>query len=216
VRVGIVGTMMSGKTSLANLLVDDLGFERVALADPVKDDCVAMLNHSIWEVRHTQASIPNGGTARMLLDRRLLEDNKPVFRAFLQWYGTNFWREFMGEPEHWLWRLKGEVETREAAKTFFGTEPLTVTDDVRFINEAEFLRKQMGYRIIRIVRPEKIRQGLLRDRYPDPAQLETILAHPSETEVPNIRADKTLDNDFRTIADLAEWVRHDFMEWIDA
>jgi hypothetical protein len=208
VRVGIVGQLMSGKTTLAQMLIEEFEFERIALADALKDDCVSMLN---WTLRRLNKEVPVGkGNNYGDIDRETIEEYKPVFRTFLQWYGTDFWRKFMESDEHWLHRLRDELLVRETR----GGQTEFVTDDVRFFNEAAYLRGQLGYTIVRIERPWARRQPLLLERYPDPHELDKVLTHQSETEVPYIETDFTVQNDFDTPEQLSDHVRETLIPWL--
>jgi dephospho-CoA kinase len=187
IRVGLVGPMMSGKTTVAQML-EKHGFTNVALADALKDDCATMLNDI------TAVIIRREGFVRLsklpYVTRDSINKNKGAYRPLLQWYGTDFWRTYREQPEFWLQRLAKTVDQLADKDPNRGV----TTDDVRFINEAAFLRQRLGYILVRIHRPEEQRMALLRETYPDPDVLNELLNHQSETASKMIEADFTLYN----------------------
>lgn len=170
-HIAIIGKMHSGKSTLARLLVEDHGFTRIGLADAVKDDCAEFMNHVVnlykaHGLRHTR-----------IITRRTIDDYKSEFRPLLQWYGTEFWREFMERPNHWI---EAFVERAELAPG-----PV-VCDDVRFVNEATALW-DAGFMVVKIVRPEALRSAS--------AGEQGIKGHPSEMEQDGIMPYLTVPND---------------------
>lgn len=81
-------------------------------------------------------------------------------RILLQRLGTECGRAY--NPELWVERLAQKIEEIEAWKNP-RVDRLYVIDDVRFSNEAEFIKKQGGY-IIRIYRPLSSRSDHLSER----------------------------------------------------
>jgi hypothetical protein len=69
-----------------------------------------------------------------------------------------------------------------------GSRPIVV-DDVRYVYEAEDLRRY-GFKIVRVYVPEHIRQVRIAEKYPDtdPARFE----HPTEKDWKNIEPDFTV------------------------
>lgn len=101
----------------------------------------------------------------------------PLMRALMQNYGTEVRRG--DDPDYWTteW-MKGAVERFKKGETNL------VTDDVRFINEAETIRDfgsllniPYEYKIIRLTRPDMLTGG----------------DHVSETEQLQIEADHTIE-----------------------
>lgn len=126
--IALVGPMGSGKTSLANLLVER-GYVRLALADQVKRDAADMLSNRY-------------GVG--FLGREDVNRDKPVWRPFLQWLGTDWVRQHLGLDDYWIRRFLADATAVDAP---------VVCDDVRFLNEADALRAA-GFRIVRVVRPD--------------------------------------------------------------
>lgn len=175
--VAFFGPMGVGKTTCANLLEIGGRYARLSFADGVKDDVVDMLNFIIDHTAHTTdihkelsanpALIRNSGS--FALNRTTIENFKdPVFRPLLQWYGTDFWRQFMGVPDYWLKRFESRID---------GTTAPVVVDDCRFPNEADLLRDK-GFIIIKLNRDDKANPGS---------------NHVSESAMDNYHADVYMD-----------------------
>ena len=175
-RIGIVGQMMSGKTSLANALISKYGMCRMALADAVKNDCIEALNH-----------VAAKRDPDFFLTRASLEENKEVFRPFLQWYGTEFGREFVGPDSIWIDDLIARVNEHQSR-----TGQVVICDDVRFENEVEHLR-DAGFVFFRIERASDTHTGALFDKY-GVDKTAQLLSHPSESAVLHLPVDYVIHN----------------------
>ena len=68
-----------------------------------------------------------------------IEDHKEVFRPFLQWYGTDYIREFRRKATHWVDQLGDKLDAAEAD----GVDVFLVTD-IRFKNEAAYIKGRGG------------------------------------------------------------------------
>lgn len=171
--VGIKGKIGSGKTESAKILQSIYPFTEYAMADPIKK-IGSILGFTQEELYGTQT--------------QKLEKNKRwdiSSREFLQVFGTDICREFLPSkiPQmDKLWIRCFEIfcsQNRDAN---------IVVSDVRFVEEAESIRK-LGGIIIEIQRPEKdsdVREnGLVRDP----------MEHASETESKNIIPDYIIQND---------------------
>ena len=197
-RIAVIGKLMSGKTTLAKYLVNDHDFVRVALADAVKDQGLAMLNYGLRL----------NGVSELTLDREMLELEKDKFRVFLQWYGTDFWREYMEDDAHWIDLLREKVASMPLSNL--------VIDDVRFPNEVEAMR-EMGFTVFKLTRDEDERRQAIYAKYVAApmaefsrtselrgvefqlaleakrtkleAKVEEILAHPSEAQADGLPCD---------------------------
>jgi hypothetical protein len=176
-RIAIVGEAHSGKTTLANALVEHHGFVRLGLADPLKDAACEMLTWFIdshhnyfpdrWDGlgrRHTTIPLP--------IDRQEMEDGKTVFRPFLQWLGTEFAREYLKNDTCWLQMFEQRLKDFHPESDI--DEGRVVCDDVRFPNEAEYLRG-LSFQIIRIHRNETERLASIGSTAHCTHQSETML-----------------------------------------
>jgi hypothetical protein len=81
------------------------------------------------------------------VDFEFIENNKPVFRPMLQWWGTDFRRKFEGE-DYWLNKMDEIIESTEASLKL----DFLIVSDVRFINEADWVKAKGGV-LIRVDRP---------------------------------------------------------------
>lgn len=168
-NVVLVGPMHAGKSTIAHLLVENWGYERIALADSVKDDAVYLVNQ--W---FSLYGIPSEIT------RIDIEANKAQFRPFLQWLGTELGREFTGNDRFWIDQFLGKVNWVDGP---------VVCDDCRFPNEAEALRAA-GFLVVRVVRPEEQRAASVAA-----SGQAGLPGHASETEIEQIRPDLYVYNE---------------------
>lgn len=121
--VGLCGAAGVGKDTVAEVLVREHGFRRMAFADPIKDALAAML----------------GG---LFLTRAHSHDNKELpieglgvsYRMLVQTLGTEWGRQMIGE-DFWVAILR-----RRLAIEVDATTPVVVSD-VRFANEAAWVRE---------------------------------------------------------------------------
>ena len=126
------GYKTSGKTTLAELLRTELQ-PRTTLhqnfADSVYAELASVLNISLDEIYK----------------------NKSVFRPALQWLGTEYWRNYRNEPEHWITDWQARFTVSESVLNLTAV----VVSDVRFPNELAALRRQFagGFRSVWVDRP---------------------------------------------------------------
>ena len=164
-NIAVVGQFAAGKTTVANLLVEQYGFTRISMAAPFKKMAARLYNNGqpidksdVYEVTH-----PNGGIV-LKSGREMLQDLGQVVK--------NFDRDF------WLRWLAADIRDMEGP---------FVIDDVRFPFEADFLRG-LDFTIVKLVVPDEVRMERYEKVYGRlPTQAE--LAHPSETEVAKIDPD---------------------------
>jgi post-segregation antitoxin (ccd killing protein) len=135
--IGLSGYARTGKDTVANILVEQHGFTKLAFADPMRE-ALLRLNPFI-EVNDIQ---------HMPLDQALrvyswedLKSESPDIRGLMQRIGTEVGRQMFGENV-WV-----DLAMKEAAKY-----ENVVFSDVRFLNEADALRNAGGS-IWRIERP---------------------------------------------------------------
>lgn len=120
--IGISGKMATGKTVLANHLVELYGGRRASFADALRD-----------EVSDTFCLPPETLTSRECKEHMLVPVGFSTLsiRSLLQWWGM-LRRE--GNPDYWVDKLLGEIRADE----------LVFIDDVRYRNEAEAIRAAGG------------------------------------------------------------------------
>jgi len=135
--IGISGYARSGKDTVANYLVENHGFTRLAFADPMREALYA-LNPSL-------------GTSRMelqdVIDEYSWDGYKGTLfgeeiRGLLQRMGTEVGREMFGETFWVDYLMNKALEVKGDV----------VISDVRFLNEANAI-KMMNGQVWRVNRP---------------------------------------------------------------
>lgn len=151
--IGLAGAARSGKDTTGEILSRLLGYPTYALASPIKEHCNGLC---YWDERHSN------GDLKEVVD--------PFWgfspRHAYQTMGTE-WARTLLRDDFWL---------KRAEKVYEEHGSLIVTD-IRFQNEADFIRKNGG-QIIHVVR--------------DGAQ--KILAHSSELGIDQLPEDVILYN----------------------
>jgi len=149
--VGFAGAAGAGKTTAAEHLGDLYGAPRLSLADPLRSMAL-VLNPVIHE---------SGSTLKAVVATYGWTETKkryPAVRDYLQTLGTEAVRDHLG-PDVWVNALAARLDAlpRETA--------VVTVDDVRFDNEAEFIKSRGGklvlitgrrYSGVRAHRSEKI------------------------------------------------------------
>jgi len=130
--IGLTGYAQSGKDTVANILVENYGYQRVAFADPIRDLLYAT-NPMLKEGYRVQGLVDVYGWDRVKVDypeaRRLLQDLGVGARKV---FGEQFWVQQALKKVH-----------------FEGNYVIT---DVRYPNEASAIRKYDNAQIWRIKR----------------------------------------------------------------
>lgn len=139
--IGLCGRAHTGKDTAADYLVREYGFVRAAFADPIRNMLEAMLNDAgadyahLYEPKLKNAPFPElgGVTARHLM----------------QTLGTEWGRNQLG-ADWWLRLLERSLGLHAGG---FAVHDRIVITDVRFPNEAEWIR-QLGGIIIKLHREQ--------------------------------------------------------------
>lgn len=154
--IGVVGFLGSGKGTVADILVEEYGYQKFAFADVLKDTVSVMfdwprplLEGDTDESRKFRETIDNFWNEKLF--NTLGKSVTP--RYILQLMGTEAGRDVFGKD---IW-----VSTLE--KRISGIKNVVISD-VRFPNEIEFIRKMHGM-VTRVVRG------------PDPEWFDTALDH---------------------------------------
>lgn len=125
--IGLAGRARSGKDTAAQHLLNNHGFQSYAFADPLRDGLMHILNLSPcdFEGEQKEQALPWLGRSP---------------RELMQSLGTEWGRNSV-HPELWLLLAAQNLDllarTHDTARGF-------VVSDVRFNNEADFIRKRGG------------------------------------------------------------------------
>jgi hypothetical protein len=115
-------------------------------------------------------------------------------RNKLQQYGTENGREKY-HPDIWIRGLDIQIET--FCRRSHG-DCLVIVCDVRFVNEADYI-KQRGGILFRINSPNRSKSRYLREANNDPIKYDLISTHKSETELNDYKFDHLINNDDDTL-----------------
>ena len=152
--IAICGAKRSGKDVLAEHLVKNYNYEKIAFADPLK-----LVVKSLFNFDDDQVGIgeDKGSDRKDIIDERW----GIAPRAALQFFGTEIMQEKIQELLPTIKRnffantLKNRIENAEEGKKF-------VISDLRFIHEYDMLANisNIGHKdkmIVRVIRPSKSR-----------------------------------------------------------
>ena len=175
--IGLSGKAGSGKDTVANILVEEFGYKRVAFGDKIKECLLALdpiVTWNYYESGYEDSTRLSELVAEVGWDKTKQD---PEVRRLLQRMGTEVGREILGE---WVWI--------GAAYRNFSVKNKVVITDVRFENEAGTIRVFHG-EVWRIER-----------------DIPAINNHASETELDGWEFDRVIQND-GTLEELAIRVR---------
>ena len=130
--IGLTGYAQSGKDTVANILVENYGYQRIAFADPIRD-LLYETNPMLKEGYRVQGLVDVYGWDRVKVDY-------PEARDLLQRLGVGA-RKTFGDM-FWV---------NQALKGVYPEGDFVITD-VRFPNEAKAIRLHEGSQIWRIKR----------------------------------------------------------------
>jgi hypothetical protein len=135
--IGLHGLPRAGKDSVARILHHTLRYQRIAFADPLKRAAAILLDRPLEECNgengfDREARMPEWGFS---------------MRWFLQVLGTECLRNQVTD-DFWIRRAAVEIQK----KRLLVPNVRIVITDVRFENEAQFIR-QLGGQIVEVRRP---------------------------------------------------------------
>lgn len=136
-------------------------------------------------------------------------------RKKLQYYGTDYCRNggnweikdgftMYNEPSIWIKGLYLQIKNI-LERSYDRKKDIFIISDIRFINEANFI-KNLGGKIIRINAPTRNYNKMLEEclkNYSEETDvnnfMENIKSHESETNLDNYKFDYTVNNDFNDV-----------------
>ena len=144
VIIGIAGKKCSGKDTLADMLKNKAEEQGVimlrrGLADALKEEAADFLT--------TMTNIPKSHWLECM--HGPFRPEKEQLRLLMQWWGTEFRRKMWGE-NYWTGKLDEWIKQQTP---LVGQTLCVVVPDIRFKNEADYVKSQAGL-VIRILRPE--------------------------------------------------------------
>lgn len=175
--LGIAGRARSGKDTVAKYLYDIHGFQKVAFADPIRDMLQVGLGietHYCTEDKETD--IPGIGAS---------------YRKLMQTLGTE-WGRVRINPDLWIHRL-------ERSLAYADPNERIVVSDVRFDNEAEWVR-QRGH----LIHLERNVDNTVRPH----ASEHVVLPRPGEPVFHNVGSLADLFHQLDTWLDFAQILEH--------
>lgn len=141
--IGLAGRKRSGKSTIAEYLQETMHTEVFAFADPIRWACDVMFEPIIapkfWDELEREEDIPAIGMSRRQIEQTL---------------GTEWGRELI-HPD--LWKIILQHRMQKVLKDCPRAE-LIVIEDIRFENEAAFVRA-VGGTVIHVVQPQWKRQA---------------------------------------------------------
>lgn len=190
-NIAICGKIGSGKSNLAKVLVNNFGYTKFSFATPLKMIVSKMLGDEIERPREILQLL--GMWLRTPIneineiDRQKVKDLRieyPVLNLFIHTH-----KYIVNHENFFLKMLEQDNDFKNAV-----LRQKAVIDDLRFVNESEFLRefepkdKQLEFKIVRLKLDEDIRQSRLKLRDGDKYSKEHDL-NDSELELDSIKSD---------------------------
>lgn len=139
--LALSGKASAGKSTVAKHLSSQYGWTRVSLADPLKSMCAhyfELTQEQLFGAKKEEIDERYGKSPR-----QILIDTGKFYRSI--------------DPNFWVKRLREHILNQPQAQL-----GKYVIDDVRFVNEAEWVRKHGG-RVVRLERAIELRGFELQD-----------------------------------------------------
>tara|TARA_R100001143_G_C3348643_1_gene128260 strand:- start:864 stop:1403 length:540 start_codon:yes stop_codon:yes gene_type:complete len=133
--IGICGLKQSGKTTVAEYLRNDYGFDRLNFKDALIDE----MKENFPDVLSELADVYNCKVDDLFLEK------PPLVRYLLQNYGTEVRRK--DDKDYWVRAYGKKIDSINSRRI--------ATDDVRFLNEADAIKNAGGI-LIRVVNPDVV------------------------------------------------------------
>lgn len=180
-RIALTGFKGSGKDTVGQVLIDEYGFERYGIADPLKEVCRSIFMFDDEQLYGSKKETPDPRWNGM----------RP--RQAFQAIGTNLMHHLDEHIDELKPLFDGKGPWLHRFKMIMDQDPdkRWLITDCRFKHEAEFLRQQ-GFQIWRIYRDSRA---------------DNIDQHPSETEMLEIKEDVLIHNRDNRLTDTLDHVR---------
>lgn len=165
--IGVLGRKGSGKDTVSDHIINKFNFEKMILAEPLKNACRELFNFSDEQLY---------GNLKETVDPQWGVSPRKV----LQWLGTDVIRNRIGElnPDignnFWVMLLR----IKYLQKLNNDKDVKIIVSDVRFQNEIDIIH-QLGGQVIKLTRPS----------------INNIDAHESEKNIDNLKGDIDIMND---------------------
>ena len=123
----LFGEIGAGKSTVAGVLTELIGAERVSFADALREEAASMLAFAEGKLHDLE-------WIKATILRMRDPETKPIYRDFLRWLGP-YRRDT--NPDHWvnLWEKRILKLWDEADACGCGRSELIVADDTRYDNE---------------------------------------------------------------------------------
>jgi hypothetical protein len=147
--IGITGRAGAGKSTLADAIVGEVGGDVMAFADTLRDVVEAAFGER-YETQESKAELDEFWARRIghivhATGHPMLGDHPLTGRRILQFVGTEMFRNLV-HPDFWLHAMERRLMRNPTA--------LVVIPDVRFDNEAAFVRRRGGH-VVHISRADQ-------------------------------------------------------------
>lgn len=132
--VGLSGKIESGKSTLAGFLVEkNTCYQKHSIADPLKEAVADILGVPLeWCYDKDKKQTVVGVPRKIKFQGKVFENSGEMqLREFIQWYGTDVVRSV--DNDYWINKLFERIGNKPA-----------IIDDVRFLNEADKIKKAKG------------------------------------------------------------------------
>jgi hypothetical protein len=144
--IGISGKQGTGKSTLAEYLVEALGngWEKLSFADVLKEEAAKKFKFPLkwaYEGKDTPVIVPD--FIKFKTEHIPTPQRKMTVRHILQWYGTDVCR--MRDPYYWARKMRHKLDAYSAKPLYKGV----FIDDLRFNNEL-ILVQEFGDLSIRV------------------------------------------------------------------
>lgn len=146
-NIAFIGYMGVGKTTASDYLVEKHGYVKMSFAEPVKEIASIVLEDMDTFMDDNFGIAPVDAVDGWTPDLVNQQKGNPSIRKLLQLIGTELGRDRYGDIV-WIDAMRDRIN----AHGWVSQKPIVI-DDTRFLNEAEFLRREFGFKVIRLVRP---------------------------------------------------------------